>query len=156
MKCPLILAVLLLSAAPAAAETTVTVGNTIISSSNKGPTTTTTSGGAAIDSKKTIDCISSKGCVLLLQAMVEVANKGTPSAWAICVLVDKSVLGANPNCPVQGTLPPSGTSPADTETGNVQQSAIVKKGKHTVQTGIFVNVKVKVGSWQTTYTLLKE
>jgi hypothetical protein len=89
--------------------------------------------------------------------MVEIVSKATTAhSWSICILVDNSASTTNPNCPVQGTLPAKGTVPNDIVTGSVLQSAIVERGKHTVQMGVVAGVKAKVGSWQTTYTLLKE
>jgi hypothetical protein len=87
-------------------------------------------------------------CAFILQASVQVSGTAG-TEWSICSIVDGVPANVKPNCSIQGTLSPTGS------TGSVSQSAIVGAGSHTVQTSVYVQSNsAKIGSWQVLYTQL--
>ena len=117
-------------------------------SSDKGIIVAT--GYSNIDSPMTITCAGPNGCTFMIDAMVGIKSASTDSsAWSICAMVDGVLVSSQP-CVSQGTFSPQ------TVTGNSRQSIQVAKGKHTVQTQLYVQrLSGKLLTWHITYSVFR-
>jgi hypothetical protein len=108
------------------------------------PTAETGGSYLAIDGLTTFKC-PWPGCTLEIEQSVEVGGVSyADNPWSLSVVVDGSVLGYSPEI---GLVPSDGSY----VTGNVNQSAPLTPGKHTVQSLVLSNDGLNLGSSHINY-----
>jgi hypothetical protein len=125
---------------------------TLIINKGSGHKTKLRDGFTAIDEPTQIECESSNGCLISIDAAVGVSI--SDSAWKICFKIDSNDI--EPSCPVQGE-----DIPLLENTGSALGSQEVTTGTHTVQTFAHVHVvdsgePPTLKSWEVHYTVYGE
>lgn len=103
-----------------------------------------------IDSPTTFTCVGAAGCLVTIQAMVELSN--SQRNWVICSTVDDKK--ASPGCPVQDDA-----NNLFGATGNTLQSAEVAAGSHTLLTRMQLredDASTMLKRWEVHYTIYEQ
>lgn len=104
-----------------------------------------------IDAPMPIACGGPNGCTIEINVMATMGGASLHGThWSICAVAD-GVLVSSPPCQVQTQL-----DNALVMTGNSRQSVQVAKGKHTVQTQLYIDRGVaKLYGWHIDYVLYR-